>query len=238
MPSSRSALENSSDGQAVDLVAAVGDEVEDEAELAQLLRELAHLVVGHPGGVPVERRRQVVGEHLVRVHRVDRLGELASFLEVGRLGLHPEQVGERCRRQATWRSRTGRRRGSGSSPRASWRASRFPDRVDAKLARLLAQRVPRRRLGELVPLLHRQLDVHALVLAEHDQIGHRLAERLQAGLALPGLDELVGDLRRGSCRPRSPGRRGGPWRHPRSTSVSPTWVSHASVSAYSSSEIA
>ena len=42
--------------QTVDLVATVGDEVEHEAELAQFLRELAHLVVGHAGGVPVERR--------------------------------------------------------------------------------------------------------------------------------------------------------------------------------------
>ena len=51
--------------QAVDLMAAVGDEVEDEPELAELFGEPLHLLVAHAGRVPVERRRQVVGQHLV-----------------------------------------------------------------------------------------------------------------------------------------------------------------------------
>ena len=38
----------------VDLVSAVGHEVEDEAHLAEFLGEGPHLVVGHAGGVPVE----------------------------------------------------------------------------------------------------------------------------------------------------------------------------------------
>ena len=41
-----------------------------------------HLLLAHAGGVPVERRREVVGQHLVREHRVDRLGEAARVLEI------------------------------------------------------------------------------------------------------------------------------------------------------------
>ena len=109
-------------GEAVDLVAAVGDEVEDEAQLAELLGEAAHLVVAHAGRVPVERRRQVVGEHLVGELGVDRVGELARVVR-GRRSWSPSTA---CRRRAprpaTWRSRSRCRRGPGSSPRASWRA--------------------------------------------------------------------------------------------------------------------
>ena len=53
-------------GESVDLVPAVRDEVEHEPQLPELHGELAHLVVAQPGRIPVERRRQVVGEHLLR----------------------------------------------------------------------------------------------------------------------------------------------------------------------------
>jgi hypothetical protein len=42
-------------GEAVDLVAAVGDEIEHEAERSERLGEPAHLVVAETGRVPVER---------------------------------------------------------------------------------------------------------------------------------------------------------------------------------------
>ena len=58
-----------------------------------------HLLVAHAGRVPVERGREVVGQHLVRVHGVDRLRELAGVVEVRGLRLHPDQVGERRGRQ-------------------------------------------------------------------------------------------------------------------------------------------
>ena len=41
--------------QAVDLVPAVGDEVEHEAQLAELFREPPHFLVAHARRVPVER---------------------------------------------------------------------------------------------------------------------------------------------------------------------------------------
>ena len=75
---------------------AVGDEVEDEPHLAEFLGEGPHLVVRHAGGVPVERRGQVVGQHLLGVDGVDGLGELAGVREVRGLGLHPQDVREGC----------------------------------------------------------------------------------------------------------------------------------------------
>ena len=73
-------------------MAAVGDEVEGEAEGSDLRREFPHLLLGHARGVPVEGRRQVVGQHLVWQHRMDGLGELGGIGQVGGLGLHPDQV--------------------------------------------------------------------------------------------------------------------------------------------------
>src|SRR5208282_2328406 len=42
--------------QAVDLVAAISNEVEDESEFPQFLREALHLLVVHSGGIPTEGR--------------------------------------------------------------------------------------------------------------------------------------------------------------------------------------
>ena len=109
-------------GEAVDLVPAVGDEVEHEAELPELLGELPHLVVAQPGGVPVERRRQVVGEHLVRDTRRGSPRRIGGRPR-GRPSSSPSTAGRRtARRRVTWRSRSRSRPGPGSSPRASWAA--------------------------------------------------------------------------------------------------------------------
>ena len=67
----------------VDLVATVGDEVEHESGLAEFLRKLAHLVVSHARRVPVERRREVVGKHLVGELGMDCLGELLRLVDIG-----------------------------------------------------------------------------------------------------------------------------------------------------------
>ena len=67
------------------------DELEGVAHGAQLLLEHGDLGVVQMRP-PVERGRAVVGQHLVRVHRVDGLGELTGLVEVGRGGLAPEQV--------------------------------------------------------------------------------------------------------------------------------------------------
>ena len=44
---------------------------------------------------PIEGRRAVVGQHLARELRVDRLGELPRLVQVGLRGLAPQQVGIR-----------------------------------------------------------------------------------------------------------------------------------------------
>jgi hypothetical protein len=69
-----------------------GDELPGEAELAKVVNEGAHVVVGHTGSVPVEGRRKVVGEHDVRVLGQNSLGELGSLGQDRRLGLHPEKI--------------------------------------------------------------------------------------------------------------------------------------------------
>ena len=94
-------------GQAVDLVPAVGDEVEHEAQLAQLLGEPAHLLVAHPGGVPVERGRQVVGQHLVGELGVDGVGEASGVLRGPPSSSPSTARRRRAPRPATsrWRSR-------------------------------------------------------------------------------------------------------------------------------------
>ncbi len=71
-----------------------GDELELVAHGAQFALELGDLVVVE-GGLPVERGRAVVREHLVRVLRVDRLGELAGLGQVRGAGLDPDEVGVR-----------------------------------------------------------------------------------------------------------------------------------------------
>ena len=106
-------------GDAVDLVPAVGHEVEDEAHLADLLGEPAHLVVAHAGGVPVERGGEVVGQHLVGVDGVDRVGELLGRRRDPRSSSPSRGCRRTAPRQAIWRSHTGCRRGSGSNPPAS-----------------------------------------------------------------------------------------------------------------------
>ena len=95
MPSSRRAVANSSAASPSIWCPPYVMKLKTNPSFPSSIRELAHLVVAQSGRIPVERRRQVVGEHLVRVLVVDRLGESLSVLEVGGLRLHPQQVGER-----------------------------------------------------------------------------------------------------------------------------------------------
>ena len=70
------------------------DELEGVTHLAKALLE-------HGDGflvevlLPVEARRAVIGQLLARILGVDRLGEAARFLQVGRGGLAPDEVGVR-----------------------------------------------------------------------------------------------------------------------------------------------
>ena len=175
-------MANSSDGDAVDLVSAVGDEVEDEAHLAEFLGEGPHLVVGHAGGVPVERRGQVVGHHLVGEFGMDRVGELPGVGEIGGLRLHPEDVGERrggqrlgdrIRDAAAHLVVALRRLGAFAVPRTSAPSSLAFSRAVYSEA----------RLGELPPLGGVHVERFALALAEIEQLGHRLAVGLSPASA-------------------------------------------------------
>ena len=175
-------------GHAVDLVAAVGDEVEDEAHLAQLLGEALHLVVAHSGRVPVEGRRQVVGQHLVREHGVDRIGELAGVVEVRRLGFHPQEVGE-GRRAERLRDGVGNAAADLVVALRGLRVLAVPDDLDAERPGLLLGRPQRGALGEAPPQRGAHLERLALAGSELEHLGHRLAVGLEAGLLLPGLEK-------------------------------------------------
>mmetsp|Transcript_11096 Transcript_11096/g.25582 ORF Transcript_11096/g.25582 Transcript_11096/m.25582 type:complete len:591 (-) Transcript_11096:418-2190(-) len=81
--------------QAVGVEARERDELPHEPALPELVGERLDLLVGHAGGVPVERGREVVREHLVGVRRVHGAGELVGLGEDGLGRLHPDQVGVR-----------------------------------------------------------------------------------------------------------------------------------------------
>ena len=70
------------------------DELELEAHGAEFLLELRNGRVVEVLA-PVERRRAVVGQHLVRELALDALGELLGQLQVRGAGLHPDQIGVR-----------------------------------------------------------------------------------------------------------------------------------------------
>ena len=71
-----------------------GDELELEAHGSEFLLELGDGRVVQVR-LPVERRRAVVGEQLVRELAANRLGELLGDLEIRHAGLHPDEVGVR-----------------------------------------------------------------------------------------------------------------------------------------------
>ena len=180
-------------GDAVDLVSAVGHEVEDEAHLGELFGEGPHLVVAHPGGVPVERRGEVVGQHLVGELRMDRVGELPGIGEIRGLRLHPEQIGER---------RSSQRLGDRVRDAAAELVVTFgrprplavPSGVGAQLPRLLPGVIKWRAFGELPPLRGAHVGRFALVLAEFEQLRHGRAVGLQPGVCLPGSDKARLDI--------------------------------------------
>ena len=181
--------------QPVDLVPAVGDEVEDEAELAQLLGKALHLFIAHAGGVPIEGRRQIISEHLIGEIGVNRFGELFGFFQVRRGGFHPQQVrerrgGERFRdciiQTALHLVITVRRLGE----------LRVPLNSDSHGAGFFSRGVPGNSLGKGQPFLDAHSDRLALTRPELDHVGHGLTIGFQIRRGLP-------DLRRNSVRMRS-----------------------------------
>ncbi len=222
--------------QAVDLVAAVGDEVEDEAHLPELGRELAHLVVAHPGGVPVERGREVVGQHLVREDGVDGVGELPGVGEVGGLGLHPEQVGE---------GRRGERLGDRVVDAAAdlvvavrrLGVLGVPGDVEPHLRRLRAGVVPRRGRGE------RAATPRWSSRAGSPRRRGRPSRRRRPRRRSSGPPPPARPRRSGRPPCRAPPRRRPRWPENRCavwsmTAARPARSSQASAAAYSSSDIA
>ena len=137
-----------------------------------------------PGGVPAERRREVVGQHLVGILRVDGVGELPGVLEVRRLGLHPQHVGE---------GRHSQRFGDGIIDPGldvieafrSLGQLAIPDDLDAHRLGPLAHLVERSAFGERQPFLDGHIETLALGRAELQHLGDRLPIGLHPRFRLP-----------------------------------------------------
>ena len=87
-------LGNVINSQSVSVETTKGDEVPGETKRTNITLEALDGVVIHTSGVPVEGRRQVVGQHLVGTSSVDNGRELTALLNVGGSGLHPDKISD------------------------------------------------------------------------------------------------------------------------------------------------
>ena len=161
----------------------------------------------HPRRVPAERRRQVVREHRVGELRVDRVGEDLRVVQVGRLRLHPEDVGVRRRRE-----RLGDRVLDAAAHLvvAVGRLGvlAVPHDVHAHAACAFAPICVERRARARTSCHSSSVigKLHALAREEAHHVGDRLAVRLHVRLGAPDVDEAG----RRPCRARRPRRRAPP----------------------------
>merc|ERR1712050_436251 len=83
------------DAQRIAVETRQGDELPAEAQLGEVPDERLHLSISHASRVPVERRAEVVGQHLVWHCSANLLRELRGLAEDGLARLHPDAVGVR-----------------------------------------------------------------------------------------------------------------------------------------------
>jgi hypothetical protein len=69
-----------------------GNELPAVAHLSQVGDKVLHVVLGHLLGIPIEARREVVGQEDVGLKGVDTIGELLGHGEIGGRSLHPEHI--------------------------------------------------------------------------------------------------------------------------------------------------
>lgn len=82
------------DDQAVGMEPSQRDELPHIPQLAQIVVEARKLHVGHARSVPIERWRQIVRKHLVRVRLVDAVTEFGCVGDARDRRFHPDNVGE------------------------------------------------------------------------------------------------------------------------------------------------
>lgn len=73
------------------------DELEDETKFSQLPHILFHLLLPQPCLFPIETRAQVVRQPLTWMDFMYAFRKLFRLRVDGGLGLHPEEVGIRCK---------------------------------------------------------------------------------------------------------------------------------------------
>mmetsp|Transcript_22582 Transcript_22582/g.30540 ORF Transcript_22582/g.30540 Transcript_22582/m.30540 type:complete len:311 (-) Transcript_22582:54-986(-) len=85
------------DAERIAVEAGKCDELPAEAHLCQVPDEGLHLGIRHAGGVPVEGRAEVVGQHLMGDRGAHLCCELSGLAQDGLARLHPDAVGIRCK---------------------------------------------------------------------------------------------------------------------------------------------
>lgn len=83
------------------------DELEDETKFSQLPHILFHLLLPQPCLFPIETWAQVVRQPLTRMDLMYPIGKLFGLRVDGGLGLHPKEIGIRCKCNGTVYSALG-----------------------------------------------------------------------------------------------------------------------------------
>lgn len=124
---------------------------------------------------------------------MDGLGELPGVGEIGGLGLHPQDVGERSGRQL-FGDRVRNTAAQLVIPLGCLRQLTVPFDVHTEFTGLLARGVQRRPLGELLPFVDTHRVRFAVALGEFEPRRHRFGVRLEPGVLLPRGHELRLDV--------------------------------------------
>ena len=119
---------------------------------------------------------------------MDGVGELLRVGQVGGLGLHPQDVGERGRCQGL-RDRVRNAAAHLVVPLGRLGPLAVPRDIGPEFLGLLPGDVERRTFGERAPLAGAHRRRFAFTLAELEEVGHRAGVGVEAGVVLPGVDE-------------------------------------------------
>mmetsp|Transcript_14238 Transcript_14238/g.29865 ORF Transcript_14238/g.29865 Transcript_14238/m.29865 type:complete len:315 (-) Transcript_14238:777-1721(-) len=166
------------DAERVAVEARQRDELPAEAHLCQVPDEGLHLGVRHAGGVPVEGRAEVVGQHLVGHSRAHLRCELGSLAQDGLASLHPDAVGVRREGNGALDAIVG---GALDPEVALNRASEIPVEEDIPGAEA-CRRLPHLRQRHLQAVLEPLAGIDAFGLQD---LGHGIWVCHAAGALLP-----------------------------------------------------
>ena len=167
-------------------MATVSDEVIDIAHLAQLIGIASDLVIRESPGIPVPRRREVIGQHLVGEHCMNCIGPVFVIFQVWFSCLTPHQVGERRHRQPA----SDRHFPPAGNLIKTFRGSRqipIPESIDVHGLCPRSRFLMRYALGKFLPPVDRHRKLRLVLLARLYDFGNRIGIRLEPGFFRPNL---------------------------------------------------